>query len=282
MPDIGPPVDIRALFEPERRGLIETLKSLESAEWWHPTVCGDWTVHDVAIHLLGADVNILSADRDGFRGSPYAAPPGDLDNPAELVAFIDHRNATWVEGLARVSPQLLIELLQWTGDRLDAYWPSVDLDASATPVSWSGPGPSPAWFHVARELTERWTHQHHIRDATDRPMLDNPALTNAVLDTFARAIPYALRGAPAKPGDYARLTVSGTGGGQWTVLRDEEGWRFTEPVAGPLSCEVECTVDTAWRVFTLGVTPTERRQRMRFVGNPAVAECIVDMVAIVG
>ena len=33
-------------------------------------------------------------------------------------------------------------------------------------VAWAGEERSPAWFDVARELTERWHHQAHIRLAT--------------------------------------------------------------------------------------------------------------------
>lgn len=282
IPEFGPPIDVRAHFLPERRGLIELLSSLQPDEWWLPTVCGDWTVHDVAIHLLGADVNILSSDRDDFRGSPLTPSPGTLGSWAELVAFIDHRNATWVEGLRRISPGLIIELLQWTGERLASYWPTVTLDALGIPVSWAGPEPAPAWLHVARELTERWTHQHHIRDATGRAMLDDEEMTATVLDTFARALPFALGSMVTPPGEAARLTVNGAGGGQWTVVRGADGWRFDVSGRVRLCCEVRCSVDTAWRAFTLGLSAGERRQAMVFTGDQAIAERIVDMVTIIG
>ncbi len=172
---------------------MRLLRSLDPDDWWLPTVCGDWSVHDVVIHLFGADVNILSGDRDGFHGSPLVPGPGDLSDWPTLVAFIDHRNDSWVTGLQRMSPTLLIQLLQWTGEQLAEFWPRVDLDAIGMPVNWAGAEPAPVWLHVARELTERWTHQQHIRMATDRPGSGDPEMIRAVLDIFARAIPHALR-----------------------------------------------------------------------------------------
>ncbi len=283
MPDFGPPIDVRDHFAPERQNLLDLLRSLDPEEWWLPTVCGDWSVHDVTIHLLGADVNILSADRDGFRGSPLLPPPGNLQDWAQLVAFIDDRNARWVDGLARMSPQLLIELLAWTGGRLDEYWPTVEMRALGYPVSWAGASAAPAWLHVARELTERWTHQQHIRDATSRPMLRNTPMTTTVLDTFARALPNALRNLePRNEGAAARLTIAGPGGGQWTVAFTDGEWRFADSASSSLVCDVHCSVHVAWRAFTLGMSAGERRQAMRFTGDPAIADRIVDMISIIG
>ncbi|HEX3202686.1 MAG TPA: hypothetical protein VHW42_12245 [Actinomycetes bacterium] len=43
------------------------------------------------------------------------------------------------------------------------------------PVSWVGPDPAPNWLDVAREYSERWTHQQQIRDAAEIPGRDGPA-----------------------------------------------------------------------------------------------------------
>ena len=37
-------------------------------------------------------------------------------------------------------------------------------------VNWAGPEPAPIWLDPAREYTERWVHQQHIRDAVRNPV----------------------------------------------------------------------------------------------------------------
>jgi uncharacterized protein (TIGR03083 family) len=280
--DLGPPLDVRSLFESERQDLLQLLRSLSDDDWWLPTVCGDWSVHDVALHLFGANVNILAGDRDSFRGSPLAQSPGDLSNWATLVAFIDQRNEAWVDGLRRMSPRLVTELIDWSGTELAAYWPTLNLEAMGMPVNWAGSEPAPTWLHVARELTERWTHQQHIRLATHRPGGDDPEMLHAVLDTFVRAMPFALRDIRPDAGRAIRLRITGNGGGSWLVQGDGQTWRFVYPPDAPATSEVSCSSEDAWQAFTRGFTPSERRARMRFSGDPLLAERIVDMVSIIG
>ncbi len=52
-----------------------------------------------------------------------------------------------------------------TGEQTNAYFQRVDPFAMGGPVSWAGPEPAPVWLDVAREFTERWHHQQHIRAA---------------------------------------------------------------------------------------------------------------------
>ena len=190
-----PPVQVVELFPEERAALIELLSSLKPDEWWVRSI-GDWTVHDVALHLWGGDVNILSGGRDHYNGPPDAQPASDLSIWKNLVGFINNRNADWVSATRRISPPLLIELLADSGRQLNRYWPSLDLSATGPTVSWVGNGPMPMWVHVAREFTERWTHQQHIRDAVGRPGMTERRYLHPVLDTFVRALPYTLRTDP--------------------------------------------------------------------------------------
>jgi hypothetical protein len=100
----------------------------------------------------------------------------------ELVASLDRLNQTWVAATRRISPRLLCELLAVTGEATRHYLTSLDRFAVEEPVSWIRPDPVPNWLDVARQYTERWTHQQQIRDAVGLPGLKEPAFMAPVLD----------------------------------------------------------------------------------------------------
>jgi uncharacterized protein (TIGR03083 family) len=58
-------VVVTHLFAPERASLLELLSSLSAGQWQSATVCPGWSVKDVALHLLGGDIDLLSRRRDG-------------------------------------------------------------------------------------------------------------------------------------------------------------------------------------------------------------------------
>ena len=57
-------------------------------------------------------------------------------------------------------------------------------DRDRWPIDWAGPEPAPIWLHVAREYTERWVHQQHIRDAVGRPGLNERRWLGPVLESL--------------------------------------------------------------------------------------------------
>jgi len=76
-----------------------------------------------------------------------------------------------VKATARISPELLIDLLELTGEQFYDYMQTLDQMATGGVVSWAGPDPAPMWLDTAREYTERWIHQQQIRDAVNKPGL---------------------------------------------------------------------------------------------------------------
>lgn len=232
------PIDTRHLFLEERAALLALLAGLADEEWHRPTVCTGWTVHDLVLYLLAVDVQNLSAGRDRFIGPPDQPPPDDLSDWDTLVAYINGRNVSWVEATRRISPRLARELLHLTGELMDAFLATVDLDTAGIPVSWVGPDPAPAWLHCAREYTERWVHQQQIRDAVGRPGFTEPRSFAPVLDAFARALPHALRAATAPPGTAVRLIVTGAAGGTWTTVREGERWTLDDDHTRPAAATV--------------------------------------------
>src|SRR6266571_4736844 len=102
-----PPVSTVDLFPGERAALLDLLAGLTDDEWWLPTVCAGWSVHDVALHLVAVDSQQLSGGRDGFNGPPGVRPAADLSVWSNLVTYIDGRNDLWVEATRRLSPRLV-------------------------------------------------------------------------------------------------------------------------------------------------------------------------------
>ncbi len=275
-----PPVATIHLFPGERAALLDLLRELEPDDWNAPTVCDGWNAHDVALHLLGGDIGWLSGGRDRFGGSSTAPSVPDLSDWHTLVGWIDARNAAWIDATRRVSPALLIDLLALTGERLAAWLPEIDLDATGIPVDWAGPDPAPAWLHVAREYTERWVHQQHIRDAVGRPGLTESKWLHPVLDTFARALPHTLRDIDAVEGDTATLRIAGPAGGAWSVLREDGAWNaLLDPPTHPGTL-VTMDEKTAWRGFTRGIDLDQIRAGTRVEGAPVIGDAIMQMVTI--
>ena len=91
---------------------------------------------------------------------------GLLDDSIDYRAFVqllDEKNQRWVEAARGLSAPVIIDLLRWSGNQFDRYVGPVDLDEPSS-VIWSGPEPTPRWFDLARDFTERWVHQQQIRD----------------------------------------------------------------------------------------------------------------------
>jgi uncharacterized protein (TIGR03083 family) len=276
-----PRIDTLHLFPGERAALLDALGALSPAEWGLPTACPGWSVKDVAAHLLGDDLGRLSWGRDGYV-NPAFATGLDITTLPGLVAAIDRQNAVWVAGARRMSPRLLIELLALTGEWTQAYFASLDLDATGMPVDWAGPEPAPVRLDVAREYTERWHHQQHIRDAVSRPGLKEREWFAPVLETFVRGLARPLAEVAAPEGTALRLVISGEAGGEWVALREDGGWRLGTAPGIAAAATVELDQETAWRLFTKGIARDEARQAARINGDPFLAERVLDTVSILG
>jgi Mycothiol maleylpyruvate isomerase N-terminal domain len=67
---------------------------LAAGQWRAPTVCPGWSVKDVALHLLGNDLDLLSRRRDGAAPADTPTTPAGFE---ELVASLDRLNQSWVD-----------------------------------------------------------------------------------------------------------------------------------------------------------------------------------------
>jgi uncharacterized protein (TIGR03083 family) len=151
-----PPVLVAEWFPGERAALLKLLRGLSAEQWASPTVCAGWSVHEVALHILGGDMGILSVSRDGYRKARMA-PDLDLSQWETLVAFINRQNELWVQATEHLSPRLICDLLELTGGGIGHHFAQLDPFALGVSVQWVSAEPSPVWMDTAREYTERWT-----------------------------------------------------------------------------------------------------------------------------
>ncbi len=271
----APPIDVIDLFPDERALLIELLASLSDDEWAAPTICAPWSVKDLAGHIIGDDLGGLPWQRD--EHSAEAADPGSWD---ELIAFINRQNAQWVDAMRRISPAVIVEMLRFSGEQFAAHMRALDLAATGPTVDWAGPGPHPTWLHVAREYTECWSHQQQIRDAVGRLGLKDRRFFAPLLDAYMRGVPHAFRDVASPEGTHVRIEITGDAGGVWSLVRADGRLALYTGVDTPPDATASLEQETAWRLFTKGVTPDEARQRAVLSGDVALAAQVLRTVSV--
>lgn len=276
-----PPIFVADLFPEVTSRLVELLRSLSPDEWHLPTVSSRRMVKDIASHLLDGSLRRLSMQRDGYRpedgrSGPRAGEP--------LVDFLNRLNDEWEAGTRRLSPKVLVDLIEWADAQLADLFRSLDPHGPAIfPVAWAGEGQSENWMDVARDYTEKWHHAQQIFDATSRPStVMNRRLSHPCLDIFMRALPFTFRGVEAERGSVVTVAVTGEAGGNWHAERRDEGW---EQVVEPSRAAATVTMDqdTAWKLVTKRRSREATRQQfptIRIEGDEALGLHVLDMVSV--
>lgn len=255
-----PPLLLAHLLAPVNDALVSLLRGLTADEWNAPTVAGEWTVKDVAGHLLDTTLRRLSLHRDG-----HLPPPGPFEP--------NRANDEGVRFARRLSPNMLMEMHERYGAEMADFLASLDPHAPAQwPVSWAGEAESQNWFDVARELTERWHHQQQIRDAVGREPLYE--FLPPVIATFVRALPFTYRELDAPRGTSVVVKIDDAA---WSLVREEENWTLYDSAAEQPATVVTLSGDRAWRIFT--------RQRIdpraAVEGDARYAQPVLRMVTVI-
>ena len=265
------------LFPPLHHELITLLRGLSPEDWGRPTVAEEWKVRDLVAHLLDIDLRKLSVNRDGH----LAAPPGPIRSNDELVRFLNGLNAEWVAAARRLSPQVLVELLSFTGPLISELVASLPPhEVSVFSVSWAGESESENWFDVGRDYTERWHHQMQIRDAVGAPLLLERRWLYPLLDLSFRALPHAYREVHAPGGTAVTVRISGDAVGAWSVIRSDGAWRLYRGAAPQSAATVTLDPDSAWRLLYNALPVRQAKQRSRVEGDASLAEPLFVMRSV--
>ena len=186
---MGDVLDLTPLLAPERASFVTLLRSLDDEQWVTPTECPGWTVKDLALHVLGDDLSLLSRQRDRSANGVLLFAH---EHPGlTFMELLDGFNEQWVIGARFFSTAIVVDLLERTGEQTAGYYGALDLDALGEPVGFfaSGGAPSPWWQVIAREYVERWIHHEQIRRALGLGGVDDelaePAM-EVILTAFGR------------------------------------------------------------------------------------------------
>ena len=258
--------------------LMALLRSLGSGDWNKPTPAPKWTVKDIATHLLDGNLRVLSMLRDQYFGQ--AAP--QIDSYAGLVKYLNQLNADFLLAFKRVSPHVLIDLLESTGDLYSEVMASLPPDEPAVfSVAWAGQTQSPNWFHIAREYTEKWHHQQQIRAALGlESALYEKELYHPYLQVSMYALPYQYRDVQAEEGSLLKITIKGEGGGDWYLQKQMREWELVESSVKEPSCTISMEESWAWRIFMNAASLDEAKQHSTIIGNIALGWPIFGVRAV--
>ena len=258
--------------------LLRVLRALAPEAWDAPTPCAGWSVRDVAAHLLGGSLGRLSFGRDGQRPHPRFAHIKDY---AGLLDAINAQNAEWVSAARRIPAGLLPDWLEAADAQLYEYFKCLPpFEPAGVAVAWAGDAQSPNWFDIAREYTEKWLHQQHIREAVGQPVLAERRWLFPVLDTFMRALPHTYRCLEAADGAVIAVHISGEAGGDWSLLREGGEWKLHTGLAPDRLALARLDQDTAWRLFTRGISPDAAAKHIAVEGNRSIGTQLLEMVSI--
>jgi len=264
------------LFPELDQKLLELLRGLDDEQWNLPTLAPLWSVKDVASHLLDGTLRGISSSRDGYFGN-VALQSNDYQ---DLVNFLNQLNASWVEVSQRLSPAVLVQLLEQNLPHYVQHLQELDMQGPALfSVDWAGESLSKTWFHIAREYTEKFHHQMQIRFAVgkDAELLEEKWYL-PYLDTSMQGLPHHYRNQTANEGDTIGFRVSDISK-NWGIRYVDGSWNLIDQL-DRMSAEVLIPKEIAWRIFTKGVKREEARTLVKIEGNLALGEKILDMIAV--
>jgi len=271
------PINTLPLFSILDDLLIQLLKSLTEDEWNARTVAKKWIVKDIASHLLDGNLRGLSFSRDHYFGEK----PENINSYSDLVDFLNQLNMTWTNATKRLSPNVIIELLESTGKQYSAHLKTLDpFENAIFSVDWAGEETSLNWFHIAREYTEKFLHQQQIRNAVGKQALFTKELFYPFISTFMYALPHTYRDVSAQKGTIVTLIVKTEIGGEWSIIKKEKQWEFIESFEEKPTAIIKINPDDAWLLFSKGITPEDAKQKVEIIGDQKLGEVALNIIAV--
>lgn len=269
------------LFPQLTAELIQLLKSLETKDWLKPSPIKGRTVKDLVAHLTDGSLRKLSIQRDGFNDETNIPK---INSYGDLVNHIQTLNSDWMNVARRLSPEILIDLLEYAQGQLNDFIKRLDPHGRALfPVSWAGESESQNWFDIAREYTEVWHHQMQIRMALGKPILLEPKYSEPLYDTFMLGLPHLFKDLQDFEQNYkVKISLSGSLNKSWLIERQAEKWVIIEEKnLEIIHTSLEVPDDIAWKVFTNTDRDKEKYKAMiKSTGDARFALRLLEYVTV--
>lgn len=271
------PIQTIHLFPVLDEMLISFLASLSTEDWQQSTIAKKWKVRDIATHLLDGNVRTLSMLRDGH----FVAPTNPIHSYPDLVDYLNNLNAEWTKASERLSPTVILDLLQHTGKQYCTYLATLDpFEEAVFSVAWAGEEKSLNWFHIAREYTEKFIHQQQIRDAFGDKGLLRKDLFYPFIHTFMQGLPHTFRDVIAEEGTAIKVSISTEIGGNWYLQKKASKWELTTDIPQTFAAEISISPDIAWKLFSKGIKSDEAKPLVEIKGNQELGERVLNMVSV--
>ncbi|WP_111672589.1 maleylpyruvate isomerase N-terminal domain-containing protein [Algoriphagus litoralis] len=270
------PIPTLHLFQVLDQKLLELLKSLSPAEWESQTVAKLWKVKDVAAHLLDGNLRTLSMSRDRYFGEKA----DNVQSYDDLICYLNELNRSWVQAMKRVSPTVLIDLLESSGKEYISHLETLPpFENALFSVAWAGQQTSPNWFHIAREYTEKFLHQQQIRDAVNKPGIMTSELFGTFMEVVIQAFPYTFQKMEAKNGTVVSLEITTEIGGIWSIIQAEDSWKLIKNPSSNPSAKVSMDPNTAWKLISKSWKPEDVKNLITISGDPNLGMKVLEITS---
>lgn len=231
-------------------------------------------------HLIDGSFRKLSIQRDAFddkTNTPIINSYGDLINHIQTL------NSNWMNVSRRLSPSILIDLLEYSENQFFEFLKTINPnDKALYGVAWAGEIESENWFDTAREYTEKWHHQMQIRLALDKAILMDTKFTEPLYDTFMRGLPYLYSDfTDFEIAEKIKISLTGKLNKSWIIERQAEKWILTENISGKINTSVELADDIAWRIFTNTDRNKDKyKSNIKILGDRRIGLKLLDYVTV--
>ena len=188
---------------------------------------------------------------------------------------------SWTSATKRLSPQVIINLLEITGKEYNEHLQTLNpFDKAIFSVTWAGQETSPNWFHIAREYTEKFLHQQQIRDAVGKPGIMTKELFYPFVDTIMFAFPHSFSNVSAKNGTTVSIEVSTDIGGIWNIIKTNAGWELDKSKTIDTDARIIIEPETVWKLFSKSWRPEQVRDKVKILGDSTLAKQALNIVAV--
>ena len=268
------------LFPKLTEEFLKLLEGLEPSDWLKPSPIKGRTVKDLVSHVIDGSLRNISMQRDNFYDNSNVP---NINSYNDLINHIQKLNTDWMNVSKRLSPKILIDLLEYSDKEFYEFMKSKNPNGKALfSVAWAGETESENWFDIAREYTEKWHHQMQIRLALDKPILLDTEYTEPLYDTFMLALPHLYREfSNFENGTKIKISVTDKLNKSWIIEWQTDKWIFTDSNKSDIYTSVEIPDDIAWIIFTNTDREKEKyKTKIKINGDNSVGLRLLDLVTV--